>query len=118
MVRLAAALDAPTETAAITVLKSRISCVDLDDPEAVPGWLCDVLDALASSRRIPEWQQLDASGDLTGPLDFFRTLDRILPVEIIDVGDNYTGVARGVGLEAVPTLVGYAYCVRPVMAAG
>ena len=111
---LAAALGASTDTTAITRFELKIACDDLQDPDAVPDWLCDILDALATGAHLPPWQPLDTSGDLTDPLNFFRTMDTILPMEIIDVGDNYTAIARALGLEAIIALVTNGYCTRPI----
>jgi len=117
VVRLATALGAATDAAAINAFRTKIAEDDLHVPGNVPVWLAEVLDALADGRHIPEWQPFDASTDLTDSLNFFRTLDQVLPVQIIDVGDNYTAIAPEVGLEAVITLVGHGYCVRPVHSA-
>ena len=111
---LADALAVPTDEDVLAKYTAKIAFDDLDNPEAVPDWLHHILRSLASGSHVPPWQPLPSDGDLTDSLDFFRTLDQILPVELIDVGDNYTVIARSLGLEAVITLVGYGYCVRPI----
>ncbi|GEM_PF-3080004 len=114
VLRLADTLGAATDADALARFNDKIAFDDLDDPAMVPLWLPDALDALVTGRDVPPWRKLDTTGDMTEPLDFFRTLDQILPVEIIDVGDNYTAIARQSGYEAVVALVGHGYCVRPI----
>lgn len=114
VLRLARALGAPTDAEAVAAIERRIAREDLTDPAAVPPWLLDVLDALATGRQIPRWQRFDASGDLTDQLEFFRTLHTLLPVQVEDIGVRYTLTAPALDLEAVVALEGYVYLVRRI----
>jgi len=114
LVHLAGALSLPVDAAARARFEAKIADDDLSDPAEVPRWLLDTLDALATGRRIAAWQPLDSSGDLSDQLEFFRTLDAVLPVEIKDTGGRATLAAEAVGLEAVVVTEGYAYIVRDI----
>ncbi|MDG1484364.1 MAG: hypothetical protein P8R54_32535 [Myxococcota bacterium] len=111
---LADALSLPVDAAARARFEAKIACDDLSDPAEVPRWLLDTLDALATGRRIAAWQPFDSSGDLSDQLEFFRTLDAVLPVEIEDIGGRVTRVAEAVGLEAVVVTEGYVCLVRGI----
>ena len=115
MRRLTVALGVSNPDTTMAAISNALSAGELEDVGRSSPWLLDLLDALAGQRPTGGWVPFEVQGlEHSDAIDLLRDLERLLPVEVEDLGERITVSAPSIGLEAIVAFEGYLYLVKSI----